>query len=189
MLQCLSPTNIAFVVAFVWWQVGPGVDRVAVLHLQAALKDMHKGERVCIFELPLSSVANLHCYLHRLLEPKPATHSTWHEAFLHWPCAIGLSLGKVGIPLCANSTFHPHLFLWFTRGKIISPHLMSRSNQRHDLDSSWEPIPVFVMNRESDEEKMIGFLVVPMAYEFNLTDSVRSDHQSLSGGRSHKKYL
>jgi hypothetical protein len=58
MLQCLSPTNIAFVVAFVWWQVGPGVDRVAVLHLQAALKDMHKGERVCIFELPLSSVAN-----------------------------------------------------------------------------------------------------------------------------------
>jgi hypothetical protein len=34
------------------------------------------------FALSLSSVANLRCHLHSLLEPKPATHSTRQEAFL-----------------------------------------------------------------------------------------------------------
>jgi hypothetical protein len=68
-------------------------NRCASLHLlRAGLEDMHQGERVCIFALLLSSVANLHCHFQRHLEPKSATHSTRRVPFLPLPRSVGLSL-------------------------------------------------------------------------------------------------
>jgi hypothetical protein len=52
-------------------------------------------ERECIFALPLSLVANLHCHLQRLLEPKSATHSTRRVPFLPLPPSFGLSLSYI----------------------------------------------------------------------------------------------
>jgi hypothetical protein len=101
-----------------------GWQHCARLRHGAGLKDMHRGERVCIFTLPLSFITNYVTHVGAQtsytqyprgdifvfasaigLTQGKTIHSTRGEAFLPLPQAIGLTQGKAKLVVTKNRTW------------------------------------------------------------------------------------